>query len=329
MNDEVKQTTEENQTEEKSEQEEAKAEAESGGTGTEKESAAKTSETDEDALPGASFPIQEATARTGVDLKARLSADAPSRSKKAPAKKAAPGKSGKSGKTYTPEEFDDDLDSWEPETDPRKSAKLVAKSVEPQLDVVDDRADNTKLQEIPENAVWEYFAVSVQPNMEEKVRDRLKHRISLSAWQKHFGEILIPTDSETVVRGGKKRVEQKKSFPGYIIVEMVFGDDTWHIVQDTSGVTNFVGSGKPAAMDSSEIDRLKNKDKEPEKVQETSQIDFLAGDSVKIKEGPFENFEGSVEEVNSSTGMVRVVVTIFGRATNLDLNHWQLELVAR
>ena len=129
------------------------------------------------------------------------------------------------------------------------------------------------------------------------------------------------------MRGGKKRYKERKLYPGYIIVEMDLTDDVWYMIKETSGIGDFVGSyQKPIPLSPPEVEKilntLKGKDESPE-----VKIDLTAGDGVKIKEGPFENFDGVVDETFPAKGTVRVIVTIFGRATPVDLEYWQVEKI--
>ncbi|MBI4569844.1 MAG: transcription termination/antitermination factor NusG [Planctomycetes bacterium] len=171
----------------------------------------------------------------------------------------------------------------------------------------------------------EWYIVRVQSNMEERVKVRLDQRIKSSPYAMRFGRVVIPTEKVVEVRKGEKKTVEKKIYPGYVVVEMVLDDQTWYLVQETPGVGDFVGShGKPTAMEVDEVDRILNADQRKE-VVETIKLDYSAGDHVKIKEGPFENFEGIVEDVNPLKGKVSVIVMIFGRATKVELESWQVE----
>ncbi|MEE8141635.1 MAG: transcription termination/antitermination protein NusG, partial [Planctomycetota bacterium] len=137
--------------------------------------------------------------------------------------------------------------------------------------------------------------------------------------------IVVPKQRVTEIKDGKKRVRAQKLFPGYVFVEAVLRDELWYLIRDTSGIGDFVGSHQmPIPMAPSEVRKILDIMEEKEEVPEVK-IDLIKDDSVKIKEGPFENFDGIVEEINPSKGVVRVMVTIFGRATPVDLEYWQVE----
>ena len=129
-------------------------------------------------------------------------------------------------------------------------------------------------------------------------------------------------------KGGKKRVTEKKLFPGYIMVQMDLNDETWYLVRDTSGVGDFTGSaGKPIPMQQHEIDRMLGKEEEEEVAAPRIKIEFSPGDIVKIKEGTFESFEGTIDEIDESSGKISVLIEIFNRTTPVELEYWQVEAV--
>jgi len=172
-----------------------------------------------------------------------------------------------------------------------------------------------------------WYVVRVQSGKEEQVRDNLEKRIAMLGLQAFVSRILVPTEKISVIKGGKRRVTQKKIFPGYIMVEMDRTDDVWFAIKETPGIGDFVGShGDPVPMEDYEVDKILGDIKEQEEKPKVK-IDFKKGDSVKIKEGPFENFDGLVEAVMPAKGMVRVIVTIFGRPTPVELEYWQVEAI--
>ena len=172
-----------------------------------------------------------------------------------------------------------------------------------------------------------WYVVRVQSGKEEQVRDNLEKRIKMLGLDGEVSRVLVPTEKITVMKGGKRRVTQKKIFPGYIMVEMDKGDDVWFAVKETPGIGDFVGAhGEPVAMEDHEVDKILG-DIERQEEKPKLKIEFKKGDSVKIKEGPFENFDGQVEEVMPTKGMVRVIVTIFGRETPVELEVSQVEQV--
>ena len=138
----------------------------------------------------------------------------------------------------------------------------------------------------------------------------------------------MPTEKITEIRNNKKRIVERKSYPGYIMVEMELNEKTWFTVRETPGVGDFVGAhGTPTKMTAAEVDQMLGQadavDDEPPKVR----IDVERGDRVKIKDGPFENFEGTVEEVIEARGLVKVMLIIFNRPTPVDLEYWQVERI--
>ncbi len=172
-----------------------------------------------------------------------------------------------------------------------------------------------------------WYVVRVQSGKEEQVRDNLEKRVKMLGLDENVSRVLVPTEKITVMKGGKRRVTQKKIFPGYIMVEMDNTDDVWFAIKETPGIGDFVGShGEPVPMEDHEVDKILG-DIERQEEKPKLKIEFKQGDSVKIKEGPFENFDGQVEDVMPAKGMVRVIVTIFGRPTPVELEYWQVESI--
>jgi len=161
----------------------------------------------------------------------------------------------------------------------------------------------------------------------------LTRRLKVAEKQDVVPRVLVPVEVITEVKGGKKRTRKRKLYPGYVLIEIEeekgkVPRDIWFLVRETTGVGDFVGPhGQPEALDEKEVTRLLN---EMERSQEKSPqvaISLRKGDAVKIKEGPLESFEGEVDDVLPAKGMVRVIVTIFGRATPVELEYWQVEPV--
>lgn len=177
----------------------------------------------------------------------------------------------------------------------------------------------------------EWFAVRVQSNKEDSVRRNMSRRIEMKGLQRKISEILVPTEKVAEIKNGKKRTRSVKTYPGYVLVRMIMDDETWAFVRETGGVGDFVGGGatsdqKPFPLRQEEVNKIlgiETPGAEPERVE----IDFGTGDKVKIREGPFENFDGVVEEIDEIKGKVKVVVTIFGRATPVELQYWQVEVI--
>ncbi len=176
----------------------------------------------------------------------------------------------------------------------------------------------------------QWFVLKVQTNRERSIRDNILKRIKIEGMEDYFGDVVIPTEKVVETKGGKRRVREQKLFPGYMMIQMRLTDESWHLIRSTSGVGDFTGSaGKPVPMQDHEVERMLGRPAEqaqgeqPEKVQ----IKFAVsvGDVVKVKEGAFENFEGSVDSLDESTGKVKVMIEIFGRSTEVELEHWQVE----
>ena len=171
-----------------------------------------------------------------------------------------------------------------------------------------------------------WYVLKVQSNRERTIRDALLKRIKRDHLEDYFGEIIIPTERVVETKSGKKRVREQRLYPGYIMVQMILNDDSWYLVRDTGGVGDFTGSaGKPIPMQDEEIARMlgqeETKQEEPTKVK----IDLAVGDTVKIGEGTFESFEGSIEAIDDTSGKISVLIEIFGRPTPVELEHWQVE----
>jgi transcription termination/antitermination protein NusG len=173
-------------------------------------------------------------------------------------------------------------------------------------------------------ATW--YALKVQPEREEKIRDLLQERIRTKGQGEIIRTLLIPTESVVEVRGGSKRTVQQKTYPGYLFVEMDLTEDSWYLITETAGVSGFVSANprEPQPLPDEEINRiLRTIDERKEKPK--PKVEFTAGQGVRIKEGPFQNFEGQVEEVQPDKGLLKVTVHIFGRSTPVELEYHQVE----
>ena len=173
----------------------------------------------------------------------------------------------------------------------------------------------------------EWYVLRVASGREESVKESLLKKVQLAGLQELVPTVLVPTERVSEIKGGKKRFKERKLYPGYIIVEMDLTDDVWYLIKDTGGIGDFVGSfQKPIPLAPTEVEKILNTMKTKEEAPEVK-IDLESQDRVKIKEGPFENFDGTVDEVFRAKGQVRVIVTIFGRATPVDLEYWQVEKI--
>ncbi len=181
----------------------------------------------------------------------------------------------------------------------------------------------------PEKMMW--YIIKVQFNREDTIKEAILKRVALSGLKEYFGEILVPTeDVVEFTRAGKRRVVKRKLYPGYLMAQMIINDDTWFLVRETPGVGDFTGSGgKPSPMDDVDVDRI-IKLVRPSAEEETvlkSSIPFRHGDRVRVKDGNFQNMEGEVDKVDEANGRVTVIISIFGRSTPVELDHWQIEYV--
>lgn len=179
-----------------------------------------------------------------------------------------------------------------------------------------------------------WYVLRVASNKEDQVRDALERKVKIEALERWIGRVLVPTQREKRVRGGTARVYHRKLYPGYVFVEMATEPDgsipenVWFVIKETTGVGDFIGSGgKPSPMPAADAEKMLAAAVKPEDTPTLANLNFKKGDKVKVREGPFENFEGVVDEINSQKGTVRVIVTIFGRATPIDIEYWQIEAV--
>ena len=179
---------------------------------------------------------------------------------------------------------------------------------------------------VPSNKRW--YVVHAYSGMEKAVERNLRERIDRSEMQDKFGRILVPMEEVVELKNGKKSVSERRFFPGYVLVEMEMGDDTWHLVKHTSKVTGFVGGAKNRPSPISEAEVLKIVHQMQEGVEKPRpKVQWIVGELVRIKEGPFTDFNGAIEDVNYDKSKVRVAVTIFGRSTPVELDFAQVEKV--
>ena len=171
-----------------------------------------------------------------------------------------------------------------------------------------------------------WYVVHAYSGMEKAVERNILERIARSGMENKFGRILVPMEEVVEVKNGQKRTTERKFFPGYVLVEMVMDDDTWHLVKHTNKVTGFVGGAKnrPAPISEAEVMKIVNQMQEGTD-KPRHKVEFVVGEYVRVKEGPFTDFNGSVEDVNYEKSKVRVSVTIFGRATPIELEFSQIE----
>jgi transcriptional antiterminator NusG len=176
------------------------------------------------------------------------------------------------------------------------------------------------------NPDLKWYVVHAYSGMEKAVERNILERINRSGMQSKFGRILVPTEEVVEIRNGQKKTTERKFFPGYVLVEMVMDDETWHLVKHTNKVTGFVGGAKnrPAPISEEDVQKIVNQMQEGTD-KPRHKVEFEVGEYVRVKEGPFTDFNGTVEEVNYEKNKVRVSVTIFGRATPVELEFSQVE----
>jgi transcription termination/antitermination protein NusG len=180
----------------------------------------------------------------------------------------------------------------------------------------------------PKSEQMDWYILKVQSNREESIREGLRRRIAIAGYDRFFGDIIVPTEKVTEVKGGKRRTYKRKLYPGYIVVQMEINEDTWFLVRETPGIGDFTGAaGHPTPMLPREVAAILAKQEEKTDEQVKVNIPFQVSDHVKIKEGTFENFEGEVASIDTTNGRVTVLINIFGRSTPVDIEYWQIEAV--
>ncbi len=170
-----------------------------------------------------------------------------------------------------------------------------------------------------------WYVVHTYSGYEHKAKAALEERVKSLGMEEFFGEILVPTESVVEMVKGVKRTTTRKFFPGYILVRMELNNKTWHVVKNTPKITGFVGNAKkPMPISDAEVLRITNQMTEGA-AKPKPKIDFEKGESVRVIDGPFSNFNGVVEEVRPDKGKIRVLVSIFGRSTPVELDYGQVE----
>jgi transcription termination/antitermination protein NusG len=170
-----------------------------------------------------------------------------------------------------------------------------------------------------------WYVVHTYSGHENKVRENIQKMINASSIKDHFGQIVVPTEEVAEMKKGKKTITTRKFFPSYILIEMNMSDESFHLVSDLPGVTGFVGtSSGPQPLTKPEVERILGRmDKEKQTI--IPEIPFTLGEHIRIKDGPFSDFTGVVDEINAERGKMRVLVSIFGRETPVELDFLQVE----
>ena len=178
----------------------------------------------------------------------------------------------------------------------------------------------------PTNPDLRWYVVHAYSGMEKAVERNIVERITRAGMESKFGRILVPMEEVVEIKNGQRKTTERKFFPGYVLVEMIMNDDTWHLVKHTNKVTGFVGGAKnrPSPISEAEVLKIVNQMQEGTD-KPRHKIEFVVGEFVRVKDGPFTDFNGSVEDVNYEKSKVRVAVTIFGRSTPVELEFSQIE----
>ncbi len=172
----------------------------------------------------------------------------------------------------------------------------------------------------------QWFVVHAYSNYEMRVKEALKERIERLGLEEYFGDILVPTEEVVEMREGQKRKSSRKFFPGYVLVEMELNDESWHLVKNTQRVLGFIGgtSDRPAPITEKEANAIMNRMQEGVDAPRPKVL-FEVGEVVRVNDGPFNDFNGVVEDVNYEKSTLRVAVQIFGRSTPVELEFFQVE----
>ena len=194
-------------------------------------------------------------------------------------------------------------------------------------EVLEPISEETPTRAEPRNEKLKWYVVHTHSGLENRAVIGLQERMKQYGLEDQFGEIFVPSETVEEIKGGVRKTQQKKCFPGYILVEMDLDDKTWHLVRNTPKISGFVGATKnPLPLRLKEVERLRQM--QGQTVQRRAKIEFNAGEQVKITEGPFANFNATIEEVHTDKQKLRVTVSIFGRATPVELDFMQVEKVA-
>lgn len=241
------------------------------------------------------------------------------------------------GEPVTPAETSDDSQYPEPDEAlmddsnddaSTESAEASAAPAPPPPAPVDP--NKPAVDPVDSEAPMDWYILKVAFNREDSIADALRKRVKMEGMTDNFGDIVVPSeDVATFTREGKRRITKRKLLPGYIMVYMRINDDTWFLVRETAGISDFTGAaGKPMPMEPADIERFINKPVVGEDEEEAPikiGIPFKVGDRVRVKEGNFENQEGDVDTVDEANGRITVIINIFGRSVPMELDHWQVE----
>ena len=175
-----------------------------------------------------------------------------------------------------------------------------------------------------ERLKMDWFVVHTHTGFESQVKEAINQKFREKGRDEELGDVMIPSEEVVELKKGKKKISSRKFFPGYIMVQMVLNDETWHMVSSLPKVTGFVGGANPAPLSPDEVNKIQQQVVEGAE-RPTPKVVFSVGESVRVVDGPFTNFNGIVKEVNEEKGKLKVLVTIFGRATSVELEFLQVE----
>ena len=224
----------------------------------------------------------------------------------------------------------EEVDSAEtPGDEPVTDEEVAEVSAEPEPDPKPAKSAASKIRKDPaDEKPFEWYVIKVANGREDTLSRKVEKTLSLRGLDGHVRNIVVPKQKVTEIKEGKKKIREIKLYQGYFFMECQLVEEIWYLLRDIQGVGSFVGGvgNMPMPMTPDEVRKLRDmiEQRESEAPPELK-IDVKKNDTVKVKEGPFENFEGIVEEVHPKTGKLRVTVTIFGRETPVDLEYWQVE----
>jgi transcriptional antiterminator NusG len=223
-------------------------------------------------------------------------------------------------------EIEQNTEATTSKSSPDDSNETVQKIQEPQPTLQKTTSEEPRTQE-----GMNWFVLRVASNKEDFVRNALEKKVEIEGVQHLVGRIMVPTEkTKTLSKNNKVKITETKLYPGYIFVEMKLIDarisqDVFFIIKETTGVGDFVGTaGKPTPMSEEEVDKMLYDSQAPEEVTEVK-LEFAKGDHVSVKDGPFMGYEGTVDEIYPEKGIVRVLATVFGRQTQIDIEYWMIE----
>lgn len=201
-----------------------------------------------------------------------------------------------------------------------ETPEIEGEAEEPQEEI-EAPAEEEAEEELPEGTTW--YVIHCYSGYENKVKRNLENRIESMAMQDYIFQVVVPSEEEIELRDGKRRTVERRIFPGYILIQMLMTDDSWYVVRNTPGVTGFVGSGnRPTSLRQEEVDKIM---KRMEADTPKMRVSFRVGETVRIIDGPFTDFMGTVDEINTDKGRVKVSLSFFGRETPVELDFLQVE----